>query len=77
MFKQSIDRTSSLIVAKVIIIITQYLIPYFKNLDSKNIEFELFKGELNLQNVELSEEFFKLQNLPFIVKESIIGNMKL
>jgi len=62
-------------------IIADYAVKYserfIKNINKEQLKVGIFKGEIRLNNIELSEEGLDSYNLPFVVKGGYLGSLSI
>ena len=63
--------------AQVLYYLNQYLGRYVKGLDPQALRISVFKGDLELRNLQLKPEALNKLNLPITVKAGLLGSLKL
>ncbi len=63
--------------AQVLYYLNRYLGAYVKGLDPEALRISVFKGDLELRNLQLKPEALHKLKLPITVKAGLLGSLKL
>lgn len=63
--------------AQVLYYLNQYLGQYVKGLDLQALRISVFKGDLELRNLQLKPEALNKLKLPITVKAGLLGSLRL
>ena len=63
--------------AQVLYYLNRYLGAYVKGLDPEALRISVFKGDLELRNLQLKPEALQKLKLPITVKAGLLGSLKL